>query len=148
MKKWSTHFLILVLPFFFYGCEFSDYRELLFSGGFFAAVALALGFGIWATVNYIKHKQWKNRITGRSFSNFELSIPFANIYKKGFFITAAIAFIASWIYAIVSWGFLIGVGLGWIPSLFIGLIAGFIWPLIALALVAGLCFIVFIIYFE
>ena len=71
---------------------------------------------------------------------------YSNIYKIGFFITAVIAFIACWIYAIVSWGFLIGVGMGWIPSVFIALIAGFIWPLIALVLVVGLCIIGFIIY--
>lgn len=72
------------------------------------------------------------------------------IYLMGGFITGAIAFIACWIYAIVSWGFLLGVGLGWIPSLFIAVIAGFIWPLLALALVVILvvilCKVAFLLY--
>lgn len=54
-------------------------------------------------------------------------------YPIGAFITGVIAFLACWVFAIVSWGFLIGVGLGWIPSIFIAIIAGLIWPLLALA---------------
>lgn len=76
----------------------------------------------------------------RGFEDHGLS----NYYKIGFWITAVISFIACWIYAIASWGFLLGVGLGWIPSLFIAVIAGFIWPLIALVLVVGLCIVVFL----
>ena len=69
-----------------------------------------------------------------------------NWYWIGFFITSVITFIICWIYAIASWGFLLGVGLGWIPSLFIAIIAGFIWPLIALVLVVGLCIVAFLLY--
>lgn len=60
-----------------------------------------------------------------------------SIYRVGFFITAVLTFLGCWIYAIASWGFLLGVGLGWIPSFFIAIIAGFIWPLFALILVLG-----------
>jgi hypothetical protein len=69
-----------------------------------------------------------------------------NYYKIGFWITAVITFIVCWIYAIGSWGFLLGVGLGWIPSLFIAVIAGFIWPLLAMALIIGVCVVAFMIY--
>lgn len=54
-------------------------------------------------------------------------------YAIGAWITGVLAFLASWAYAVASWGFLLGVGLGWIPALFIGAIAGLLWPLIALA---------------
>lgn len=69
-----------------------------------------------------------------------------NYYKIGFWITAVITFIVCWIYAIASWGFLLGVGLGWIPSLFIAVIAGFIWPLLVLVLLIGLCVVAFLFY--
>jgi hypothetical protein len=70
-----------------------------------------------------------------------------NYYLIGFWTTSVIAFIVCWIYAIASWGFLLGVGLGWIPSLFISLIAGFIWPLLALLIIIGLFIIAaFLIY--
>jgi len=65
-------------------------------------------------------------------------VEFRPIYIAGFIITAVISFFACWIYAFVEWGFLLGVGLGWIPSIFIAVIAGFIWPLLALVLVVGL----------
>ena len=61
-----------------------------------------------------------------------------DIYLGGFIITAIIAFLASWVYAVMSWGFLLGVGLGWIPSFFIAIIAGAIWPLFALILLLGI----------
>ena len=64
-----------------------------------------------------------------------------NWYKVGFVITALLSFIASWIYAWAQWGFLLGLGLGWIPSIFIALIAGFLWPLLALALIVFFLFI-------
>jgi hypothetical protein len=69
-------------------------------------------------------------------------------YYIGFWITAVISFIACWIYAIASWGFLLGVGLGWIPSLFIAAIAGFIWPLLALVLIVGLFIIAYFLLYK
>ena len=58
-------------------------------------------------------------------------------YKIGFGITAFITFVGSWIYCIATYGFLFGVGLGWLPSLIVAVIAGALWPLIALA-IAGI----------
>jgi len=50
------------------------------------------------------------------------------------FIVGGLAFLGTWIYAIVTYGFFFGVGLGWIPALGIGVVAGALWPLIALAI--------------
>jgi len=43
-------------------------------------------------------------------------------------------FFISWIYCIVSYGFLLGVGLGWLPSLVLAIIATYIWPLFIIAI--------------
>ena len=58
----------------------------------------------------------------------------SNIYGVGFAITAFITFIGCWIYCIATYGFLFGVGLGWLPSLIVAVIAGALWPLIVLAI--------------
>jgi hypothetical protein len=55
-------------------------------------------------------------------------------YDGGAAITAGITFIGTWIYCIAAYGFLFGVGLGWLPSLIVAFIAGALWPLIALAI--------------
>jgi len=60
-------------------------------------------------------------------------------YQIGFAITAFIVFIGSWIYCIAEYGFLLGVGLGWLPSIIVAVIAGALWPLIAI----GIAVIVF-----
>lgn len=57
-------------------------------------------------------------------------------YELGVKITSWIVFIGSWIYCIAEYGFLFGVGLGWLPSLIVAVIAGLLWPLI--------CIIIFI----
>ena len=57
------------------------------------------------------------------------------IYAIGYFITWVIVFIGTWIYAIAAYGFLLGVGLGWLPAAITATIAAFVWPLIALAIV-------------
>ena len=51
----------------------------------------------------------------------------------------SVVFIGVWIYAIVSWGFLIGIAIGWVPALIAGAIAGFLWPLaILIALILAI----------
>jgi hypothetical protein len=94
-------------------------------------------FSIWAS-GWKKALQDRRRIF-KSPPMRRRSIDWHAVYPIGGFVTGVITFIACWIYAIASWGFLLGVGLGWIPSFFIAIIAGFIWPLIALVLVVGLC---------
>ncbi len=57
-------------------------------------------------------------------------------YRRGFWITAVVTFFSSWIYCIASYGFLFGVGLGWLPSLIVAPVVGALWPLLAVG-VAG-----------
>ena len=103
-------------------------------------------FSEWASGWHEACQTRKRVFEGQSKSIRSDSIDWSTVYPIGGFITGAISFIACWIYAIASWGFLLGVGLGWIPSLFIAVIAGFIWPLLALVLVAGLCVVAFLLY--
>ncbi len=56
-------------------------------------------------------------------------------YGIGVTITAIIVFIGSWIYCIATYGYLFGVGLGWLPSLIVAAIAGALWPLLVIAVV-------------
>ena len=53
-------------------------------------------------------------------------------YSKGVWITGFITFFGSWIYCISNYGYLLGVGLGWLPSIIVAVIAGFLWPLLVL----------------
>lgn len=59
---------------------------------------------------------------------------------------AVITFIACWIYAFLEYGFLLGVGLGWFPSLLVALVAGgltiFLWGLVPVAVVVGVAIVV------
>lgn len=49
-------------------------------------------------------------------------------------IVGAIVFVGSWIYCIVTYGYLLGFGLGWLPSLIVAFIAGITWPIILIAI--------------
>lgn len=58
-------------------------------------------------------------------------------YEIGGILFGGLTFLASWIYCIATYGYLLGVGLGWLPSLIVGAIVGFLWPLLlSLALLA------------
>jgi hypothetical protein len=59
----------------------------------------------------------------------------AKVYKIGYCITFVLIFVGTWIYCIDSYGFLLGVGLGWLPSLITAGLLSFLWPLIVLGLV-------------
>ena len=59
-------------------------------------------------------------------------------YEVGTTITAWIVFVVAWIYCIAEYGFLLGVGLGWLPAGIVAVIVGLLWPLIALAMCAAL----------
>jgi hypothetical protein len=54
--------------------------------------------------------------------------PVGTIYGIVGVILGFITFVACWIYSVQEWGFLLGVGLGWIPSFFVAIIAGFVGP--------------------
>lgn len=66
-----------------------------------------------------------------------------NSYQIGFAITAFIVFIGSWIYCIAEYGFLLGVGLGWLPSIIVAVIAGALWPLIAIGIAVIAAIVIF-----
>lgn len=56
------------------------------------------------------------------------------VYAVGAIITGVIAFFGIWVYSFVSWGFLVGLAIGWLPAIIGGFIAGVLWPLILLGL--------------
>lgn len=53
-------------------------------------------------------------------------------YKTIGTLVGFVAFAVSWLYCILTYGFLIGVTLGWIPGLIVGFIAGVSWPIVIL----------------
>lgn len=55
-------------------------------------------------------------------------------YWIGYYVTWAVTFIGCWVYAIAAHGFLLGVGLGWLPSAIVATIVAILWPLVALCL--------------
>jgi len=59
--------------------------------------------------------------------------------------TGIITFFVSYIYCIAEYGFLLGVGLGWLPSLIVAFVAMILWPLIALALLLAIFAVVYLI---
>jgi hypothetical protein len=62
------------------------------------------------------------------------------VYVIGVLITGFITFVVTWIYCIATYGFLLGVGIGWLPSIIVAAIVGFLWPLILFAILALLLF--------
>jgi hypothetical protein len=52
------------------------------------------------------------------------------IYRVGFAITWLLVFLCCWIYCISTYGFLLGVGLGWLPSAIVATIAAALWPIL------------------
>jgi hypothetical protein len=64
----------------------------------------------------------------------------SDTYLVGTWITGVIAFIVIWIYALASWGFLLGLMFGWIPALIGGAIIGLLWPLVVLLIFVAIYF--------
>ena len=60
---------------------------------------------------------------------------FITYYQIGAWITGALCFIAIWIYALATWGLLLGLAVGWLPAIIGGIILGFLWPLVVLAVI-------------
>ena len=56
------------------------------------------------------------------------------MYKDIGVVFATLAFACSWIYCIAAYGFLIGVGFGWVPSLIVGWISAWVWPVYAIGI--------------
>jgi hypothetical protein len=66
-------------------------------------------------------------------------------YTIGAKITGGITFFVIWIYAFMSWGFLIGLAIGWLPAAIGATIIGLLWPLAAIAVLVIIIFILSII---
>lgn len=60
----------------------------------------------------------------------------SGLYVGAAILVGSVIFSISLLYAIRSYGFFLGAGLGWIPSLVFAVVAGFLWPLIAFGLMA------------
>jgi hypothetical protein len=60
----------------------------------------------------------------------------SDIYAGGGIVIGGLTFIVSWVYCIATYGFLLGFGLGWIPSAMLAAILGTLWPLVVIALIA------------
>lgn len=65
----------------------------------------------------------------------ETQITLMNVYWVMAWIVGVLVFIGAWIYCIVHYGFLLGVGLGWLPSAIVAVVAGMLWPLVVITLV-------------
>lgn len=55
-------------------------------------------------------------------------------YLSGLFLVGIPTFLGCWVYAIYEYGFFLGVGLGWLPAMFIAVIFGAIWPILLILL--------------
>ena len=53
------------------------------------------------------------------------------------YIVGVISFFAGWMYAISAYGWFLGLGLGWLPAIFIALIVACLWPVVLAVLVGG-----------
>jgi len=63
-------------------------------------------------------------------------------YWTGYYICWVIMFIGCWIYCIAVYGFLFGVGLGWLPSIIVAGLVSLLWPIIVLAII-GIAFFIY-----
>lgn len=70
-------------------------------------------------------------------------MQFSEIYRIGCGITGVLIFIGSWIYCIASYGFLFGVGLGWLPSIIVAFLGCWLWPLFAVGILLLIAAILF-----
>ncbi|CCO25531.1 protein of unknown function [Maridesulfovibrio hydrothermalis AM13 = DSM 14728] len=52
-----------------------------------------------------------------------------NWYNVGYKVFWYLLFVGTWIYCVFSYGFLVGVSLGWIPSIIFASIVAYLWPL-------------------
>lgn len=75
-------------------------------------------------------------------SGFEWWTNYLETGKKAALIVGIATFLAAYAYCVVTYGFLLGMGFGWLPSLILAAIIGvasiFLWlPLMGMALVVG-----------
>jgi len=65
-------------------------------------------------------------------------------YWIGYRICFVLVFFGCWIYCIASYGFLFGLGLGWLPSGITAAVVSFLWPLLVAALVILLWLLIYV----
>lgn len=63
-------------------------------------------------------------------------------YWIGYWITWVIVFIGLWVFAVFEYGYLLGVGLGWLPAAIISTLTSFLWPIAVVALIVLLFVVV------
>ncbi|MBA2677251.1 MAG: hypothetical protein H0U76_02465 [Ktedonobacteraceae bacterium] len=61
------------------------------------------------------------------------SANWSTVYWVGYWICWFLIFLGCWAYCIGTYGFLLGVGLGWLPSVIAAYVLSLLWPLIVLA---------------
>ncbi len=95
----------------------------------FLALILGAGLiGLWGAVVWIRDAGYD---TARS--AFSMETVSKMWWKLGSFLAAITTFCGIWWWTIASWGWFMGILLGWIPSLIVAALAGLLWP-IALSL--------------
>jgi hypothetical protein len=60
----------------------------------------------------------------------------SDVYSARAAVIGGLSFVISWLYCIATYGFLLGFGLGWLPSMMLAFIRGALWPLVVIALIA------------
>jgi hypothetical protein len=64
-----------------------------------------------------------------------------NWYWIGFWISWVLVFLGSWVYCISEYGYLLGVGLGWLPSAIVASVAALLWPVILIAVAVVVAYV-------
>ncbi|MFT5592168.1 MAG: hypothetical protein ACI8SR_000525 [Oceanicoccus sp.] len=62
-------------------------------------------------------------------------------YTVGCVISGIIIFFSSWIYCISEYGYLLGVGLGWLPSIISAYVLCWFWPIYLLAIISLIIYV-------
>ena len=94
------------------------------------AAAWVLLAGVFLLYGWMLTRRPKNEPVKVSVSHKEDDGFSEAIYPVGAFITGFITFLVSWVYCTAMYGFLFGFGLGWLPSIILAYIVGFLWPLV------------------
>jgi hypothetical protein len=66
----------------------------------------------------------------------EIGATLLVVYVGGIWVSRAIIVVGCWIYCVVTYGFLLGVGLGWLPSMIAAYLTAWLWPLFVAVVVA------------
>ena len=70
------------------------------------------------------------------------SMDWDEAYWMGYSICWFILFVGCWIYCIAVYGFLFGVGLGWLPSAIVATLVSLLWPLVLIVILIAVVLLV------